>query len=728
MRLSLGLVVALGTATLAAFACGGSGESEFDPNAGSGIDEGSSGVFGGSSSGGGSSGGSSGSSSGDPTAGDIDETSMRIDPADATITVLGGQQISQAYKLFGKLKGTSTEIDLTNRAVFYVPDNYLVGGFPLNGAPTFTTRLPQVATDPPQRGGRLTVQALASNSAGTIQTTTSLTVKLNATLNSPNVAPALPANPAASFAGAATPARAPVLAYPNHGAMLPPNLNRLEVQWRPGSASNTLYEISFTSSLSTITYYSRCGGTGLVAGACGFELDGAGYGYLAETHRGAGPVKLRVRGSDDAATGWGESAEFDVEFAESRVDGGLYYWRIQSGPEGIMRFDFGAAGGVPEMIIQEGTPAGIATCPGCHALSRDGTKMVGSIGGQNDGRLVFMNDMSKSNADPTFLTVSPTSTEGGNNRIQFASFNPTGSEFVAVYGDYGTNNTCIPGDATYGPNCNLFFHNGTTGLRDPAKTKALAFKPDHPDWSPNGNFIAVTRVRGPANSGNTTQMPKETSLELLTKNPDGTFADPVTLVERDNTSAQYKVRYNPNFVPDSSFLLFNESTCPGQNFDNDACDGDSNPTAKVWAVKPQANADPALRATPVFLANSAALGVEDVRVARAHTGDTFPRSAPFQTAHRGGKLFWFTVASRRSVGLRATAGTQHLWMFAVDPAKVLAGQDGSYTGFYLPFQDLQTSNHIAQWTEKVVGGSQPPPAPVPPPPPPPPPPPAGGIR
>jgi hypothetical protein len=410
------------------------------------------------------------------------------------------------------------------------------------------------------------------------------------------------------------------------------------------------------------------------------------------------------------------------------VDGGLYYWRIQSGPEGIMRFDFGAAGGVPEMIIQEGTPAGIATCPGCHALSRDGTKMVGSIGGQNDGRLVFMNDMSKSNADPTFLTVSPTSTEGGNNRIQFASFNPTGSEFVAVYGDYGTNNTCIPGDATYGPNCNLFFHNGTTGLRDPAKTKALAFKPDHPDWSPNGNFIAVTRVRGPANSGNTTQMPKETSLELLTKNPDGTFADPVTLVERDNTSAQYKVRYNPNFVPDSSFLLFNESTCPGQNFDNDACDGDSNPTAKVWAVKPQANADPALRATPVFLANSAALGVEDVRVARAHTGDTFPRSAPFQTAHRGGKLFWFTVASRRSVGLRATAGTQHLWMFAVDPAKVLAGQDGSYTGFYLPFQDLQTSNHIAQWTEKVVGGSQPPPAPVPPPPPPPPPPPAGGIR
>ena len=59
-------------------------------------------------------------------------------------------------------------------------------------------------------------------------------------------------------------------------------------------------------------------------------------------------------------------------------------------------------------------------------------------------------------------------------------------------------------------------------------------------------------------------------------------------------------------------------------------------------------------------------------------------------------------------------------MFAVDPAKILAGQDGSYTAFFLPFQDPTTSNHIAQWTQKIIGANPAPPAPSPPPPAPPP--------
>jgi hypothetical protein len=63
-------------------------------------------------------------------------------------------------------------------------------------------------------------------------------------------------------------------------------------------------------------------------------------------------------------------------------------------------------------------------------------------------------------------------------------------------------------------------------------------------------------------------------------------------------------------------------------------------------------------------------------------------------------------------------------MFAIDADKVLAGEDGSYPGFFLPFQDMATSNHMAAWTEKYVSSTPPPrPVPVPPPPPPPAPPP-----
>src|SRR5262249_49487613 len=144
-----------------------------------------------------SSGGTSGSSGNPTSQQDIDVASMHIDPADAVIDVTAGSSATKAYRLLGKLVGSSTEIDLTKRAVFYVPDNYLVGGFPLDGSPTFTTRLPTAPTDPPQRGGKLTVQATASNSSGPVVAKTSLTVRLSAVLSGA-ATPALPANPSAS--------------------------------------------------------------------------------------------------------------------------------------------------------------------------------------------------------------------------------------------------------------------------------------------------------------------------------------------------------------------------------------------------------------------------------------------------------------------------------------------------------------------------------------------------
>jgi hypothetical protein len=36
------------------------------------------------------------------------------------------------------------------------------------------------------------------------------------------------------------------------------------------------------------------------------------------------------------------------------------------------------------------------------------------------------------------------------------------------------------------------------------------------------------------------------------------------------------------------------------------------------------------------------------------------------------------------------------------PARAAQGQDPSAKAFRLPFQNLDSSNHIAQWTERVV--------------------------
>src|ERR1041385_4164322 len=67
------------------------------------------------------------------------------------------------------------------------------------------------------------------------------------------------------------------------------------------------------------------------------------------------------------------------------------------------------------------------------------------------------------------------------------------------------------------------------------------------------------------------------------------------------------------------------------------------------------------------------------------------------------KIFWVTVSSKRDFGTRLVgAGRPQIWMtpFFIDQAS--AGMDPSVAAFRLPFQDITSNNHIAQWTERVV--------------------------
>jgi hypothetical protein len=649
--------------------------------------------------------------------------SFRIEPEDALLEVVLGETVTQTYRAFGVIEGEDEERDITERTVFYVPDNYLVGVFPLDGGPTFTSRLPEEDDDPAQRGGKLTVRAQAANSDGSIsEATTPLTVKLVGEMLGEGV----PDDAAEHFEGDADDAFAPELVYPNDGVLLPPNLGSLEVHFRAGNAENSLYQVAFESDSTSLHYYTECtaSASDYEDESCVLQLTGRDFEHIADSNKGSGQVELLVRGSN-ADGSFGESASFAVEFGAERVDGAVYYWSATQ-PPSVVRFDFGSGVGSPEVMIEPETIPDNNSCIGCHALSRQGDKLLFSLGNPTTGAsLTFVNDLSLPIDDEDFFTFNG-ATAAEAPLIANGSFAPDGSQFVAA--PARTYNAGAVDDY-------LLVFDGSDAS-EVLRIEGLPFEPSHPDWSPLGDEIAVTAIH----DENAYTIAFNGGGISLVRREDGEWQADSTVEVLP--AVEGKNRLNPAYLPDGSLLLYtevddagyegaDENACVNGTANKSFCNGYSDPGGKTWAIAPEAGAD------PVFLANAAAPGVADdlfappqSTVSKTDLMDTFPKPTPFVSEHGGKQLFWFTVSSQRRAGLRkffpndsqiGEPDTQVLiWMFALDPEKVKNGEDGSYPGFFLPFQDMQTSNHTAQWTEEFVSDSPPPPPPTPPPPPPPP--------
>jgi hypothetical protein len=110
--------------------------------------------------------------------------------------------------------------------------------------------------------------------------------------------------------------------------------------------------------------------------------------------------------------------------------------------------------------------------------------------------------------------------------------------------------------------------------------------------------------------------------------------------------------------------------------------------------------------------------------------NSWARWSPFVQSYKAGNLLWITMSSTRDYGLRIQNGSAvncyptespigpfftdtkttctraQLWMAAVDldAAAVAGGSDVSHVAFWLPFQELGTNNHLAQWAERSFTG------------------------
>ncbi len=490
------------------------------------------------------------------------------------------------------------------------------------------------------RGGATTVTA----AAGAVSATAQVSVKLQSSRVSSDDGSTAPADSAMRFANPDnTPGLAPPLAYPLDGAFVPPNLGELEVQWLRPAMPADLFEVSIEGPYVDLKVYTNA----LVANGGRLSLHPDEWSAIAGASAGQ-PLTVAVRAMAAADPSHiGASSQAHLTVGRDAVNGGIYYWSATGGAatEGIFRHTFGdVSSPAKPFVTQADGPAlfndGQQHCVACHALSRDGKRMAVTFNG-GDGPAGVIDVASKGAILP------PSKAPPWN----FSTFSPDGTRLaVAKAGQ-------------------LSILDPTTGATI-AKVPASGYA-THPDWSPDGKKLAFVH---PGAAGSDWDF-SAGSIVVATDGGAGFDAGQVIV------QSQGENNYYPSFSPDGQWIIFSRAA-GGSAYDNGA--------AQSMVVSTDG------KIGPIALAAANAVGA---------LTDSWPRWSPFvQTNGPHGPLLYFTFSSKRAYGIELPGGGRpQIWMAAFDPATASAGQDPSFAPFWLPFQDLQTSNHIAQWTTEIVG-------------------------
>jgi len=591
-----------------------------------------------------------------------DLASIAVSPPNADL-VGGDTNGSQAFTAMGTFKDGHT-VDLTTRVFWKVQVAELVA---MNGA---------TATATGTRGGETTLSATAGSTTGTAQ----IRVKWAKTILAGGAA----AGSEKRFQGTTDdPALAPTLAYPLAGALVPPNLPPMEIQWKPAAATD-LFDVSFSSATIDLHVITPCTAIG-ATGGCGLVIDKPVWTSVTKTLAGEDPADVVVRGAGATAGKSGASGKSSIQLAKTDVQGGLYYFNTRA-PAGIYRYDFASD--------QVGAFYTAGSCAGCHALSKDGTKMLAPICTTERGcgrpmQLAVVDVATKQAVTPPYpVGDSDTLAWSPNNKF------------------YVTTPVCATIDPNP-PHACATNANGVMSLIDASNNTRIGAVPAgagamYPSFSNDGKKLVY--ARGTSYLG--ALRIQKSGLYVL--DFDSTQPSPGWGVEKAllaSSGTDYENNFHPSFSPDDAWVLFTRSHCEAGddpnvgNINTNVCDSYNDYTAQTWVI-------PANGGTPVEMKMANGVG---------RNISSWPKWAPFKSTYKGGDIFWYTVSSVRDYGFRAlhprdmagnpvyAAGVQQLWLVGFDPKKAGSGQDASFAPVWLPFQDVESSNHIGQWTEAIIG-------------------------
>ncbi len=343
----------------------------------------------------------------------------------------------------------------------------------------------------------------------------SASADVTVTLELVRVDPSAPPDAPDLFEGAAEDAgRAPVIAYPPDGAMVPPNLGDFEIHWTD-AADSDVWEVALRSEYLDLRVYAAGEVTSV---GRWLALAREEWALAGDSHRGDA-FSIRVRGmraADPSAAG--TSAPIEVGVSTVNVDGGLYYWTTETSdgsPAGIYRHDWTRPGQPAEQYYTT-AESDSGRCVGCHALSRDGRKMgITFDGGPGAGSVLDV------------AARAPTVPVDGTYRWSFSAWSFDGAYLVTELdgrmtlrdGDSGAAVGDVPtgaGYATYpdfspvggalvygkrDPNQVVVqpFDDGTGAWGDPVVLGTGSVHDSYPAFSPDGAWIVYNR---PGTGGN----------------------------------------------------------------------------------------------------------------------------------------------------------------------------------------------------------------------------------
>ncbi len=525
---------------------------------------------------------------------------IRLVPSKATISQGVDQDGKVKFKVMGKF--VSGERDITGLAAFTVKNNFL-GIF--NGAAFVAAR---------NRGGKTEVQAVVGSLVATAPVT--INVKMSSVL------PGAPKDAATKFKGQCNPGGV-TIAYPETGALVPPNLADFSVMWK--DATSDLWELSLQSPSTDLKLYTV---------KSRVRLSASVWNVLSTSNL-SGSFSISVRGVKKSSLGTcTRSSQTKILVGPAALKGGVYYWTTWP-HNAIMRYDFGQANKKPvEYISTKNFPK----CVGCHAVSPDGSRLaftdenhVAGIWSITDNKGLNLN--------------APKAT--------YHAFTPDNKYLLASYMS------------------RMSLRKAATGL-NPISLD-LGGPASHPEISPRGDAIVWSR-HSTYREGTTIN---QGSLYTTTLD-ESTIGKPKLLLKQyhqDNF-------YYPAFSPDGKWVLFNKSMEGSYGSDQ----------AELWIIR--------------------STGGKPIMLARANKAkllrNSWPRWAPFTQLYNGRSIWWFSFSSVRDYGTDlVNTGASHskkvtqIWMCAFDPALAAKGKDPSFPAFWVPFQDLKSKNHIAQWTKTV---------------------------